>query len=265
MPIVDVLVCYRLFFAGTSMNKFNLLLSLIFVSLSSIAFSANKVIHLAYVDYPPYYGSQLEDKGPISEIIVEAFKRVNYTVVLHFVPSWARGLKDTREGKYDGLYSGWFREERKKSFVFSDPLPPNEVGFYKRKTDNIAFNNLEDLMPYSIGVVLGYANATVFELADLNTHAVEKENQNIGKLLLNRVDLVLIDKGVGRYILNSEYADQSDMVEWMSPAIEIAEQHLMLSRQIDQYQQKIDDFNLGLGLLHEQNIVEEIMKKHGIQ
>lgn len=247
------------------MNKFNLLLSLIFLSLSSTAFSANKVIHLAYGDYPPYYGLQLAEKGPISEIIVEAFMRVNYTVELHFVPSWARRLQETLEGKYDGLYSGWFREERKKSFVFSDPLPPNELGFYKRKTDTITFKYLEDLMPYSIGVVLGYANATVFEQAGLNTQAVEKESQNIGKLLLNRVDLVLIDKGVGRYILNTEYAEQSDMVEWMPPAIEIAKQHLMMSRRSNQYQQKIDDFNLGLNLLNELNIVEQIMKKHGFQ
>lgn len=245
------------------MKKITVILLLILLFMPLTVFSDNKVIHLAYGDYPPYYGIQLVDKGPISEIIVEAYKRVNYSVELHFVPSWARRLKETSEGKFDGLYSGWYREAREKSFVFSAPLPANELGFYKRKNDTITFDNLEDLMPYSIGVVLGYSNAKVFELAGLKTEAVEKESQNIGKLLLNRVDLVLIDKGVGRYILNTEYADQSDMVEWMPPAIEIAKQHLMMSKQSDQYQQKLDDFNVGLNMLYEQNIVEQIMKKHG--
>ncbi len=50
----------------------------------------NKVV-LAYVDYPPYYGKSLENGGPITEIIVQAYKQVGHRVNLQFVP-WARGL-----------------------------------------------------------------------------------------------------------------------------------------------------------------------------
>lgn len=245
------------------MKKVTVLTSLILVSLSFVAFSANKEIHLAFGEYPPYYGQQLVNNGPISEIIVEAYQRIGYRVELHFIPSWARRVRDTKEGKYDGIYSGWLREERKQWFVFSDPLPPNELGFYKRKIDNITFSKLEDLRPYSIGVVLGYANTEKFRHAQLKTEFVEKESQNIGKLLLNRIDLVLIDKGVGRHILNTQYADKSAMVEWMSPAIEMAKQYLMISKKTDKYQQKLNDFNAGLNMLIEHNVVNKIMKKHG--
>lgn len=245
------------------MKKVTVLLPLILLLLSFTAYSDNKVIHLAYGDYPPYYGKQLVEFGPISEIIVEAYKRVNYSVELHFISSWARRMKETREGRYDGIFTAWYRPERTQWFVFSDPLPANEIGFYKRKDDTFHFDKLEDLQPYSIGVVLGYANSKEFEQAQLKTEAVESENQNMGKLLLHRVDLALMDKGVGRYILNTDYADQSDMVEWMPPAIEMADQYLMLSKNTEQYQQKMDDFNLGLSMLGEQNLVNSIMKKHG--
>lgn len=247
------------------MSKVAALASLIFLFLSFTALSANKEIHLAYGEYPPYYGKALDNNGPISEIIVEAYKRVGYRVKLHFISSWARRMKETREGNYDGIYSGWFREERKQWFVFSDPLPANELGFYKRKKDNITFNKLDDLKPYSIGVILGYKNAEKFERAQLKTEAVEKESQNIGKLLLNRIDLALIDKGVGRHILNTKYADQSHLIEWMSPPIEVANQHLMISKKTDEFQKKIDDFNIGLNILKERNLVEKIMIKHGFK
>lgn len=245
------------------MKKVIALTPLLLLFLSFTAFSASKEIHLAFGEYPPYYGQELVNNGSISEIIVEAYKRMDYRVKLHFIPSWARRIKETKEGKYDGIYSGWFREERKKWFAFSNPLPPNELGFYKRKNHNISFNKLEDLRPYSVGIVLGYANSEKFEQAQLKTEAVETESQNIGKLLLNRIDLVLIDKGVGRYILNTKYADKSSRVEWMPPAIEVANQYLMISKKTDEYQQKLDDFNTGLNILIEHNIVEKIMKKHG--
>ncbi|NQZ91538.1 MAG: transporter substrate-binding domain-containing protein [Moritella sp.] len=227
--------------------------------------SDEKTVHLLYGDYPPYYGKSLVNSGPISEIIVESYKLMGYKVKLQYIPSWAASFKMLRQGQYDGLYSAWYRKEREQWFAFSAPMPPNEIGFFKHKNDNISFKTLSDLKPYSVGVILGYSNAPEFEKAQLKIEAVQNDQQNMSRLIMKRIDLAYIDRGVAQYILENEYPDFMDKLEWIPPAIEIANQHIIFSRKADRFQQKLDDFNKGLQMLTEQGRVKIIMQKHGIQ
>jgi hypothetical protein len=59
--------------------KFKLFVGILICLIYSLPTGANenKVV-LAYVDYPPYYGKSLENGGPITEIIVQAYKQVGY-------------------------------------------------------------------------------------------------------------------------------------------------------------------------------------------
>jgi hypothetical protein len=67
----------------------------------------------------------------LSEIIREAFKRNGYEADISFLP-WKRALAGTKEGKHQALFTIWHRPEREEWFVFSDSLPANELGFFKR-------------------------------------------------------------------------------------------------------------------------------------
>ncbi|MCX4026699.1 transporter substrate-binding domain-containing protein [Endozoicomonas sp. SM1973] len=223
----------------------------------------SKEISLAYGEYPPYYGKNLLNGGVITEIVTKAFKQVNYKIKIELVVSWARRLEMAKEGKFDGIYSAWYRKEREEFFVFSNPLPANEIGFYKRKADDIRFKHLEDLKPYKIGVIVGYSNAPRFDKANLKTYPVVKERANIGKLILNRIDLVLIDKGVGRYILKNQFPESFDKIEWLNPPIETVNQHLIISKKVKEYERKITDFNKGLEAITKNGELMKIMKKHG--
>ena len=242
------------------------IISLLLVLLSGFSEQSDeKTVHLLYINYPPYYGKSLVNNGPISEIIVEAYKLVGYQVKLQFIPSWAASFEMVRHGQYDGLYAAWYRKEREQWFAFSDPMPPNEIGFFKHKNDNISFKTLTDLKPYSVGVILGYSNAPEFEKAQLKIEAVQNDQQNMSRLIMKRIDLAYIDRGVAQYILENKYPDFIDEIEWLPPAIEIANQHIIFSRKTDRFQQKLDDFNKGLQMLTEQGRVKKIMQKHGIQ
>ncbi|MCP4021631.1 MAG: ABC transporter substrate-binding protein, partial [Desulfobacteraceae bacterium] len=59
----------------------------IFLSVQVYAF-ANEIF-LTSAEYPPYFGEKLENQGFITEIIREAFKRVDYKMKVEFFP-WAR-------------------------------------------------------------------------------------------------------------------------------------------------------------------------------
>ncbi|EPJ50437.1 MAG: putative amino acid ABC transporter, periplasmic component [Osedax symbiont Rs2] len=221
-----------------------------------------KKVLLAYVEYPPYYGQSLENGGPITEIIVQAFNQVGYEVKLKFVP-WARGLKGTKQGIYDGLFTAWYREEREEWFVFSAPLPPNKIGFYKRKGQNIKFNSFEDLKPYKIGVVRGHVNPTGFKETNLKTTLAATDSANLRLLTMNRIDLALTDKALGRYIIRTELREQENKLEWIDPPVEVVNQYLIISKQAKNFQMKLDAFNLGLKKLTESGELNKILLKHG--
>ncbi|WP_163836178.1 substrate-binding periplasmic protein [Spartinivicinus ruber] len=225
--------------------------------------SSEREVKLAYGEYPPYYGKNLVNGGVITEIVKEAFKQVNYEVKIDFIASWARRLEMAKQGGYDGIYSAWYRKDREEFFVFSDPLPANVIGFYKRKEDDISFKSLEELKSYKIGVIVGYSNAPKFKRAKLQTYPVVKEKANIGKLILKRIDLALIDKGVGKYILTNDFPESVDKIEWLSPPIEVVNQHLIISKKAKDFQNKISDFNKGLDIITKKGRLEEILEKHG--
>jgi len=225
--------------------------------------AGQKSVTLAVTEYPPYYGEHLEGQGPLSEIIITAYQRMGYEVRLEFFP-WARALETAQDGTVDGIFSMWYRADREEWFAFSDPMVPNEIGFYKWTSDTISFERLEDLEPYVVGVVRGYANTPEFDQASYITKEEATDDEmNIRKLCKQRVDLILTDKELARYLIDTNYPECSDSLEWMEPALEIVPQYLAISRLAADYQTKLNDFNEGLKRITEDGSLQQILTKHG--
>ena len=224
---------------------FLLILCIVFVCAIK-AYPEEKTVRLAGCEYPPYYGTSLQNNGFITEIITEAFKRKGYKVHVDFLP-WKRALKLAKMGKYDGIYTIWYRKEREQWFAYSDPFPPNEIGFYKRREDTIPFATLEDLKPYIIGIVRGYTNPPKLEKAEyLIKEEVPTDVMNLTKLYHGRIDLALIDKTLAQYLIKTRFPEYADRIEWMGPPLELLYQHIGFSRKKEHYQKIVSDFNKGL-------------------
>jgi polar amino acid transport system substrate-binding protein len=245
----------------SSLIAFSCYICLLLSAQTSLA--QEKQISLSYVNYPPYYGETLENGGPITEIIVSAFNKQGYSVSLELLP-WSRALEWTKEGKYDGIFTAWFREERKEFFAFSSPLPANEVVLFKLKERDISYQNYSDLKPYSIGVVRGYANPQGFDEAGLKLAAVTTDKQNFMKLAGSRIDLALADKATGKYLIKTEIPDMVDKIDWIEPPLKIDTQHIMFSKQAAHYLRKLEDFNKGLATITASGELENILQKHGM-
>ncbi|KZY31157.1 MULTISPECIES: ABC transporter substrate-binding protein [unclassified Oleiphilus] len=186
-------------------------LALLGLLTATLAYSSEKQVSLSYVDYPPYYGKTLENGGPISEIISAAFKLKNYKVTKEQLP-WSRALEWTKEGKFDGIYTAWYRKDREKDFAYSAELPANKVVLFKRKDAQINYQSYSDLKPYTIGVVRGYANPPGFDEAGLTLAPVTTDKQNLLKLSASRIDLVLVDKALGNYIIKTQIPDMANQL-----------------------------------------------------
>jgi len=226
------------------------------------AVAAERTLNIAATEFPPYYGKDLENNGFFTEIIREAFKRSGYSVEIDFLP-WKRALGGAKKGKYEGLYSVWHRPEREEWFVFSDPLPANELGFFKHKDKDISFGSYDDLKPHTVGVVRGYALPPGFEEAGLKTALANDDEQNMRKLYKRHVALVLIDKIQAQYIINSKIPEAADELEWLEPPAHVDIQYLVISKQAPDYEALLADFNAGLAEVTTDGTLDAIMAKHG--
>ncbi len=230
---------------------------------NSLCLASEKTLNIVADNYPPYYGEDLPKGGVLTEIIVEAFRRTGYELKIKWVP-WKRAVEGAKAGKYDGIYTLWYREERKAWFVYSDPIPPaSETGFYKTREKDISFETFEDLKPYTIGVGRGYVRPPGFDEASLTTSLAKDDEENLRKLHKGRVDLALTDRIVAKHIIDTRIPDAAPDLEWLPPALHVETNHFAVSRKTANFTTKLADFNRGLREIEADGTLERIIAGHG--
>ena len=231
---------------------------------------AQNVVNLAATEFPPYLGEHLEHGGVMTQIAQEAYERVGYQVNVHYHP-WARALALVRIGELDGLVQVWMREERKEWLLFSAPIPSanSEVVFYKRKDLNIEFDGKDylALKPYTIGAGRGYADPEGFEKIrdQLRVEIVTTDIQNLKKLELGRIDLMIVDKFVAQYLLETQMPESVASFDWLGSALSLESNHMGVSRKAPEARKKLEDFNRGLVLLKQEGRIQGILAEHGLR
>ena len=235
---------------------------------------SQETVRLATLEWQPYIGSKALNNGYVAEVVAEAFKRVNYTTEITFLP-WARAVVQAEFGDYDGVFPEYFNEKRTDTFVYSDPFPGGPVGLYKRK-DNAALYSisplvdqteaLHSLQNYRFGVVRGYINTAEFDKAFfLRKEVVGNDTSNIRMLQSGRVDFIFIDKLTAEYIIQSQFPHYQKELEFMEPALETKSLYIAFSKQTKDFQRKIDAFNSGLKQITDDGTLAKIVKKHGFE
>jgi ABC-type amino acid transport substrate-binding protein len=221
------------------------------------------IIKLATLDWPPYVGQGLPQYGFTTAIISEAFKRAGYEVKVEFMP-WARVLQDTEAGKYDAAFPEYYSDERAAAFFMSDPFASGPLGFYKRKADKITYTKLEDLKPYRIGVVRGYINTPEFDAADyLQKDEANSDEQNLQKLFAGRIDLIVIDKFVAQYLIETSVPEAIGALEFMEPPLLDQSLYVIFPRGIAGSEEKLQAFNTALKTMREDGTLERILEEYG--
>ena len=174
-----------------------------FVSASEVALST--------LEWPPYTGANLPQKGAVSSVITNAFENLGYQTQIAFWP-WNRTIKHAASG-FRGLI-GYFpgyhcRHDKKVKFIPSEPIADAPLGFAYRKEQPFRdWKTLDDLAPLRIGYVTGYASTPAFEMreraGELKVFRTADDRHNILNLLNKNVDIALIDKFVFNFLLASD-------------------------------------------------------------
>jgi polar amino acid transport system substrate-binding protein len=226
---------------------------------------AERIISLAVSEWPPYVSNDLKNYGLTSEIVAEAFSRVGHTVKMSFMP-WKRALHKVAEGVYDATYPAYYSEERDQLYAVSKPFFAAPMGFYKRKDNPIAFQTLQDLQAYTIGIVRAYVNTSEFDAAAyLKKDIADDDEQNLKKLLKGRVDLIIIDKFTAQHLLNTHIPEGKALLEFLEPPLDMKSFHLLVSRNIKDSEQTLHDFHRGLQEMVADGTISRILKKHNLE
>lgn len=235
--------------------------------------AAQETVRLATLEWEPYIGSRMRNNGYVAEVVVEAFKRVDYKTEIIFFP-WARAVKMTESGQLDGVFPEYFNESRKENFVFSEPFPGGPVGLFKRKDSVAAYSvnpqinqveALRGLQDSTFGVVRGYINTAEFDAATfLKKEEVVSDELNLTKLYHRRIQFIFIDKYVAEHLIKNNFPHYEAELEFMLPALEIKHFYIAFSKQAPDYQSKLKAFNSGLQQITQDGTLAKIMEQHGI-
>lgn len=228
-------------------------------------YASSEKIHLVAIDYPPFIGKELMGNGPFAELVSRSFRNTGYGIQVEYLP-WARSMSEAKAGRVDGVIGGWYSVERAEDFLYSDPIHPNEMVFYKRKGEDITFTSYASLVKqgFTLGSVRGYALPKGLEESGISINLVTEDIQNLKMLAKQRIDLVVVDKEFARYVLR-DFPQVAKEIEWMEPVLERPQQYLIISKKAKNAQKKLDEFNKGLKLLRQTGEFNRIMRKHGFE
>jgi polar amino acid transport system substrate-binding protein len=229
----------------------------------SLSLQADETLLIYTNNYEPYYGKDLDDFGPVIEITRQAFKAVGYDTEVHFRP-WARVIQEGQNGDCDVIAGVWFNTGREDWMALSDGMLMNEIGFYKRKDDDLVFMDYNDLGVKNIviGTVRGYISPDGFNQAGLMTEEVTEDILNLKKLVNHRIRLALVDKQLGAYLFK-KHLPKND-IEWLTTLQKIPLRNGIIKTAKGNWKKRRDDFNTGLTMLKNQGVVKQILEKHGL-
>lgn len=195
-------MCVRLF-AGAA----RLLLVLVLIATALPASAQDKVVRLTSLDWPPFSGEALKDKGAAVAVARAAFAAMGYRLEVEFYP-WNRAVALVKaDGGPDGYFPEYDGAEVRQGFILSVPLGTSPLGFAERAAAPVAWTSVDDLTGKRIGVVDGYLNTEELDsrIANgrLQAETATSDLLNLKKLAAGRIDLAVIDRAVMNDLLRS--------------------------------------------------------------
>lgn len=144
-----------------------------------------------------------QPRGLDYETSAIVFQRLGVDVQWSLLP-WKRCLAELQSGQADGVLDIFHTRERETQMLFpGEPLSQVEfVLFYARKRP-YPFDRLSDLQGLKVGVSPGYWYAEeAFRTSPLFIREPAPTHEaNLGKLVRDRVDLVVNDRRAGHFLL----------------------------------------------------------------
>jgi len=175
----------------------------------------------------------------------------------------SRALATAEQGKAVLLLGAYKTKDREKKFAFSDEIALESDSLFALKERNLqlVYSKLEDLGPYTIGVVRGAVHGSVFDEAGyLHKEEAESNYRNLSKLLAKRVDFIAGPKNIVLATLKKYFPRDADKIIYLEPALQQNSLYIAVSRKYPNYEKLVKDINTALDTLKKNGTYAKLRK-----
>lgn len=152
------------------------------------------------------------------------FETIGYRLDISSVPA-KRALLMVENGLVDGIYPYTHNEVRSNTAYFSNPISVIDTVLFKRKSSEISWERLSDLLPYRIGSNAGYHYPAAFQAAEreglIEIAPLFSQNptlDNLEKLKIERIDLFICNRLVCQFYID-QYAPMFQNIDYIPRAV----------------------------------------------
>ncbi len=165
--------------------------------------------------YEPFvFPSDAELKGLDYDVTAAVFHMLQIPVEITFYP-FSRCLYMMRNQEADALIDLVRTEERNTYMVFpEEPLSDSSLIIFYHKGNRPQIETLDDLKFYQFGAQVGSEYPQELAKVLVNREDVRSMEQNFHKLIFDRIDIMVENRIVGRYIASKMgISDQIEVLE----------------------------------------------------
>ncbi|MGE4424349.1 MAG: substrate-binding periplasmic protein [Pseudodesulfovibrio sp.] len=216
-------------------------------------------------EWPPFYSDSLPGGGFANRVVRESLALEGIKVDFLFLP-WRRALETAAQGPAVGS-AGWLPlEERRKRFLFSDPVFKSARVFFHLRDVPFIWRRVEDVRDLRVGITLGSAEEFPFKEAmaggrgKLDVAGTYVAGMKM--LIAGRVDVYACNKAVGLFVLANRIDAGVDRVVYNPRPIFTETNHLIISRRLPYAEALVDRFNAGLRKLRQSGRYDEIRRDY---
>ncbi len=235
---------------------------------------AADVVRLAAVDMPPYLGAHIERQGYAVELVRRVLAQSGLEVEIRFYPP-ARALALAESGKVDGVLPIVGANAGSRMLQLSAPFPGLNLGLLKRRQDIVPYPEdadrrptvaLRDLATLRIGMLKGAKLPAEVDAAVSPTREyVASDLQNLDKLALGRIDLMLVDKYRASDLMVLHRPHLIGQLEFLDPALFPTPFHVGWATQSPRHKALAAAFDQALAAMAAAGELREILFSHGLR
>ena len=216
--------------------------------------TAFETVKLTNGEWPPMMSGTLAKGGSVTETVTDAFAAAGVTAIYQFLP-WPRAYETAKMGDAAGSVGWQRREDRERWFYYSDSpiMVGREVLFY-RADRPLDWAKVADLNGKKLAGSIGYYYGSAIEAAERANHlSLERHASETGllrMLLAGRVDAVILNEDVGRYLLETQFSPEERAAVIIHPRlVHEGRWYLILSKAVPGNQALMERFNRGMALV----------------
>ena len=222
-------------------------------------------LDLVCSEWEPYVGKNLENMGPLAELVTMAFEKSGYPASVN-THTWAEAMAGVKSAEHDAAICVWFSKERNKEFRFSVPIIMNRVSFLKRKDDSISWDRLVDLKPYKFTKLKGGVISSKFDNSDfLQIQEMDQQIDGIRLLIDGKVDMVAGDEGESNSLIQRYLPEQASKLDFVDRSVATNSVHIMVSRTHPNSKELVSAFNKGIEMMRSDGSYQKLLAQHSME